>query len=483
MGEPLPRKVFRESVWLFGSYSLTKLGRMAMMLIVAALLSPQEYGIIGLCGVIVMAAEIINEFGIWSTVVYRSNLDERFLSTAFTMNVLNGFITATGLFLAAPWIAHFYGIPEITDFLRIMGVALIPKGIFYVPDGLLRKELSFKSRALPEIAGTFAAVVVTVTLLLLGVGILSYALGFVVEGIFRCIFTVTKVSRHLKLGLSWLSLREISSYSKHILGADVAKHISSNIDYLIVGSVLGAGPLGLYTLAFNLANYPVTNFADILSRIVFPTFAAMREDPDYARRNYLNMIQIVAALVTPLLVVLALLATPIIVGLLGEKWQPAVFPLQIIAVAGISRAVSYPGLDMLRAFGFPGIPFKLSLFEGLLISGLLLLVASRGIETVALSVAIILSLTSWTATMITCWTFEIGRWELGRALVPGVALAASAAVPILSLRLLGVSLLPDALELIVLITAASAGIAICLATICRSHLRKIVTLAASVKRK
>ncbi len=473
-GETLAGKFLRGAVWLFGSYALSKLARVVMMLILAGLLSPREYGIISLCATILVFMQVINEFGIWQAVVYRSNLDERFLNTAFTVNVLGGILTTAGIFLIAPWAAYFYGEPEMTILLRVVGLAFILDTIFYVPDGLLRKELRFKSRALPEIAGTFGAVVVTIALLLSGVGVLSYAVGLVAESAIRCILTVRRISWRPKLQVSWLYLREIAAYAKYVLGEGLGKTVANNMDYLIVGRVLGAGPLGFYALAFNLGNYPINNFAQILSRIAFPAFASLQEEPDYAKHVYLKLIRIVAALVVPALAILALLAGPLVVGLLGEKWQPAVFPLQIMVIAGISRAISIPGSDMLRAFGAPSVPFKISILQGFAISGALVLVASRGIDTVAVTVAIILSLTSWLITVVTCRTFGIGPWELSRTLMPAMALMLSGVGAVFSLNLLGPSFSSDTLELAVLIGAAGAAMVLCLMTVCRSFFHELL---------
>jgi PST family polysaccharide transporter len=265
-------------------------------------------------------------------------------------------------------------------------------------------------------------------------------------------------------------LKEIISYGKYILGTNLIKYVSSNMDYFIVGRVLGAGPLGFYTLAFNLANYPVTNFAQVLTRIVFPTFATLQGNPIYAKRIYLRVIRLMSAVVAPTLVTLALLATPLVVGLLGEKWQPAIFPLQIIVVAGISRTLSFPSADFLRAFGFAKLPFRVSIAEALVISVTLLLVASRGIDAVALTVAAILSLSSWTTVTISCY-------------MSGVRLREMAGAFMLSLRLLGLRFLPDGPELAVSAAAAGAAILVCLFTVCRSFLREVVALAASGRSK
>jgi len=456
---------------------------MAMMLVVAALLSPREYGIIGLCTVIAAAVQIVCEFGIWQAIIHRSEPDERYLDTAFTANILGGFLITGALFMAAPWLGDFYGQPDITTMLRVMGAAIVLDSIFYVPDGLLRKELRFKSRALPEVAGSLVAVVTTIALLLLGGGVLSYAVGFVMLSATRCILTFRQISWRPRLRISWSCLKEIISYGKYILGTNLIKYVSSNMDYFIVGRVLGAGPLGFYTLAFNLANYPVTNFAQVLTRIVFPTFATLQGNPIYAKRIYLRVIRLMSAVVAPTLVTLALLATPLVVGLLGEKWQPAIFPLQIIVVAGISRTLSFPSADFLRAFGFAKLPFRVSIAEALVISVTLLLVASRGIDAVALTVAAILSLSSWTTVTISCYMSGVRLREMAGAFMPGAALAASAAGAILSLRLLGLRFLPDGLELAVSAAAAGAAILVCLFTVCRSFLREVVALAASGRSK
>lgn len=479
--ESLAGRVIKGSAWLFSSYALSGLGRMVMMLIIAALLSPREYGIIGLCGIIVVVTQIINEFGIWQAVVHHREPDERFINTAFTANVFGALLTTGALFLAAPWVAGFYGEPVMTTMLRVMGLAFVLDAVFYVPDGLLRKELRFKSRALPEVAATFGAVVTTVVLLLLGAGVLSYAIGLVVDSAIRCVLTFLQISWRPTLQVSWPYLREIIWYGKHIMGTNLALSISSNVDNLLVGRILGAGPLGFYTLAFNLANYPVNNFVEITKRILFPTFATLQGNPDYAKRVYLKVVRIEVALVAPALVTLAFLAYPLVVSLLGEKWQPAVFPLQLMIVAGISRTISFLSADMLRAFGFPDLTFKINICEALVVLGALLLVAPRGIDAVAATVAVVLSLFAWMTVVTSCRVFGIKLREMGLALAPGIALSASGAGAILGLGFLGLSFLPDGLYLPVAVTAVGAAMFTCLVTVCRSFLRETVALATSRK--
>lgn len=479
----LSGRLFHGAAWLFGSFVLSKLGRLAMMLTIAAVLSPAAYGIVTLSTVIFFVVSIISEAGIWQAVVYRGDPEEEYLSTAFTANIFVGLIITVIFLLSAPWIAGVYGASEMATVLRIMGLSIIVQSVSYVPDGLLRKALRFKERAVPELASTFTAAVTTIALLLLGAGIVSYAVGFLAEGIVRSLLTIRQASKKLqwrpRLLISVVHLKELYSYARHILGTEVLKYVSANIDYFVVGRILGAGPLGLYSLAFNLANYPVTNFAQILSKIAFPAFASLRDDLVHARRVYLRMTEILGAVVVPMLVVLALVADPLVVQVLGDKWQAAVFPLQAMVVAGISRAIALPGSDMLRAIGLPHVPLRVGLIEGLTLLVVLVLVAHWGIAAVALGVAAIVSLVSWSITGITCRVLETGTKELFRTLVPGLALATSGAGAIVCLKLLDLRFLEGSLELVVLLGAALGAMAICLATVCRAFVRELVAFTTS----
>jgi polysaccharide transporter, PST family len=481
LGEAFSARVIKGAVWLFTSFALSRIGRLAMMLIVAAVLSPRAFGIVTLSTIFLVVGVIIAEFGIWQAVVQRPDPDEHYLNTAFTVNIPIAFAAAAGLFLTAPWIADVLAEPKLSLMLRVMGPVLLLEGITYVPDGLLRKELRFKERVLPEISGIFAFATVTIALLLIGVGVVSYAVGFVAESAVRCSLTiwtaVKKIRWRPKLQVYRAHLRDLFSYGKHVLGFELVKYASSNVDFVIVGRVLGAGSLGFYALAFNLANYPVTNLALILSKVAFPTFATLQEDIDYARRVYLKMLRLLAAVTVPVLTLAALLATPLITELLGEKWQPAVFPLQAMVLAGISRTVSIPSIDMLRAVGRANVSFKISVIEGCALVPALLLIVQQGVNAVALTVTAILSLTSWATMGAACRVLGVGIRELILSLMPSVLLAASGAGAVFSLRLLDLSFLPGIADLVLLLTAAGGAMVICLATLCRSLFWEIVGLA------
>jgi O-antigen/teichoic acid export membrane protein len=477
--------VFKGAIWLLVSFALSKLGRLATTFAVAALLTPQAYGIVTLSMVFIVLGAIIVEFGIWQAVVQRPNPDERYLSTAFTANIPISFVMTMGVFLAAPWIAYAYAEPKLSLMLRIMACTFVLEGIAYVPDGLLRKQLAFRERVLPEVSGTFALATVTITLLYLGGGVVSYAVGFVIESAVRCSLTIAtavkKIKWRPKLRVYQAEVKEIFNYGKHILGFELITYTSSIIDYLIVGRVLGSGSLGFYALAFNLANYTVTNLSLILSRVMFPAFSILQENVRRARRAYLQTVRLLAMVTVPVLTMIAILAAPLVTEILGAEWQPAVFPLQAMVIAGISRTISVPSSDILRAVGLPHVPKKIAIVEGCVLLGALLLVVNQGLAAVALTVAVVMSLASWASIGAACRILGVGIRELSAHLMPSLALAASGAGTVFTLRLLDLNFLSDIVELVFLLTAAGVAMMVCLTTVCRRLLRDIVALAASLR--
>jgi O-antigen/teichoic acid export membrane protein len=163
------------------------------------------------------------------------------------------------------------------------------------------------------------------------------------------------------------------------------------------------------------------------------------------------------------------------------EWRPAVFPLQAMIIAGISRTISVPSADILRGVGLPHVPKKIAIVEGCVLLGALLLVVNHGIVAVALTVAVVVSLSSWATIGAACRILGIGIRELGSNLMPSLALAASGAGAVFAVRLLDLGFLSGIVELVFLLTAAGVAIVICLTTVCRGLLRDIVALAASLR--
>ena len=164
--------------------------------------------------------------------------------------------------------------------------------------------------------------------------------------------------------------------------------MTANVDFLLIGSFLGAQPLGYYTLAYNIANLPSTRINAVASRVLFPTFARIQNDPPRLKRAYLKLQELTALINFPLLFGIVIVASNGIPVLFGPSWEPAVLLVQILSIVGMGRAISGTIGPLLLAQGRTDLGLKWSLLlVAIQVPGLLAGVLARGAIGVAVAFA------------------------------------------------------------------------------------------------
>src|SRR5262249_18594584 len=158
---------------------------------------------------------------------------------------------------------------------------------------------------------------------------------------------------------SWPLLRELGRYGRHITAGNLIGFVDANIDTATVGRIVGAAGVGYYNLAWRLSNLPATGIAYIVGRVMFPAYATMQNDRAAFRDAFLTNIRRVALVALPVGVGILLCADPLVVGLFGARWEPAVWPLRILAVFGILRAFAGSTGAVFQAAGRPQLVFQL----------------------------------------------------------------------------------------------------------------------------
>jgi O-antigen/teichoic acid export membrane protein len=223
--------------------------------------------------------------------------------------------------------------------------------------------------------------------------------------------------------------------------------VNAATDNLVVARVLGAGALGLYTVAFRLASVPAVVVSQVLRTAMFTVLCRLRDDVAASRRVYLANVQRIALLAAPVGIALMVAAEPIVRTLLGERWLEAVTPLRILAAYGLVKAVSATSGEVLRAFGRPGQAFALAVLETALLVPLVVgLTLWLELPGAALGMLLAAGLAAVPALAATLRTLEASVGELARALAPcvlpavflAVALALAGGTPFLVLAAAGI---------------------------------------------
>jgi O-antigen/teichoic acid export membrane protein len=341
--------------------SLAKMSMQVVLFIVtvvlARLLTPDDFGLLGMAAVITVAISIVNDRGLGTVIVQKRTLPDALLSTVFWGGLFFGFaLFLLSIFASYP-LTGFFKKSEVQQIVIVQGMGFIIGAFGIVQKSLLTREMNFKKLSIMEVASIIASGLVSVSMALLGFGVWSLVIGNLVRDgvgvILVWIFSPWRPRRHF----SWSEFKELFAFSANVLGNDVAFYLNTNADITIVGKVLGASALGYYTLALNLVKLPVTRLSGIVSKVTFPAFSSVQNDLETFKRGYAKSMSYISIITFPILVGLGLFAREFILLFFKEKWLDMVAPLIILVPMAMLKSVGTIRGSVLMARGKPQIEF------------------------------------------------------------------------------------------------------------------------------
>ncbi len=302
----------------------------ASTLLVARLLSPEDYGLVGMATVYLGLVNLISEFGVGTTIVTLRDMTEGQIAQLNGLAVLLGLCGFLISCLAAVPLGLFFKSPRLPLVVVVMSTNFIISSFQSVPAALLQKELRFKLVSLIDGIRTITLAVTTVSLAFLGFRYWTLVCGAIL-GTLTAAGMVLSQRRH-RIALPRPSeLKHVLHFSWHVLVSRVSWYTYSNSDFVVSGRVLGAQALGAYTVAWSTANVPVDKITGILNSVTPALFSAVQKHKAELRRYLLNLTEGLALITLPLSIGLGLVAPEFVSVVLGPKWQASVMPLRFLA--------------------------------------------------------------------------------------------------------------------------------------------------------
>jgi PST family polysaccharide transporter len=442
---------------------ITGVGQLALTAALARLLSPSEYGLIGLAMVFVGLATLLSQFGLSVAIVRVPELTPRYIRAGFTIAILLGVLCTVTIWLTAPLVATLFDQPRLTPYLHGLSLLFVLGAPGFIAEALSERNLAWRRlMQVDVVAFVFGNAIPAVTLASLGYGAWALVGSQLGQRLLRSVLLL-RAQPHPKAFRLGPEIRELLHFGSGFTLARVFNYIAFQGDNLVVGRVLGVGPLGFYGRAFKLMMFPVTYFAIIVTKVLFPVMARLQSDPGRLRSAYYTGSSIIALVSAPLSALMVVTAPEIVAILLGPKWTPAVLPFQILT-AGIMMRNAY-----LMAYcldGALGAMYKRTIRDGIYAAGVVLgsLAGSRfGLPGVAAGVLTAIAINYFIGAAMSLHMIQ-GSWaDYFRSQIPGVGLgvlAAAVAVPTrLGLQSLGVGPL-GILATAILTTLGVLGLAI-----------------------
>ena len=373
--------------WNSISLIYSAITKILMTIILARLLTPGEYGIMGLILIIIGFGMLFSDIGVSGALIHYQKVSQQQLSTLYWLSFIVGFSIFLFLILTAPLISMFYSEPDLTLFVRITSIIFLITPLGQQFETLFRKELKFRSLAYIEIIDSTILIFISTILAFYGWGVISVLIAYLSKSFtksFMIFFIGLKIWKPT-FEFEFFEIRKFLSFGMYQMGERSLNYFNSNIDKILIGKFLGIISLGYYNIAYTLIIYPITLINPIFTRVSFPYFSKMQNNTKLLKEKYFDLINIISFINFPIYLLLIVIAPYFVPILYGPQWYPSIILVQILSVVGIFRCIGNPIGSLLLAKGYARLGFLWNAIVTIIFPFIILLgIIFGGINGVAL---------------------------------------------------------------------------------------------------
>jgi len=385
----LKRKTVRSISWVAITGIVTNILLLVRGVILARILTPEVFGLMSICLVVIRGFEVFTETGFYTALIQRKEDYNDAKDTAFTLMVIRGVILTIITILISPLVAIYYEerILEIT--LKVIALSFIFDGFINVNTVCLQRELNFKRLSYLEQTQSLFNFVIVIILAYFFKSLWALVLGHVIAGFTGCILSYVIVPGRLRFRINDIIAKQLFTYGIFITGLSIVVFITTEINNIIIGKILGMEALGYYVLAYTLANLPATHISKVISRVIFPAYSALQDNRIALRELFQKTLTLISYITIPAAAGLAVLAPEIVRLVYGDKWTPAANSLVILSMFGCIRALGSIQGYLYNAIGKPRITFYMNAAKLIMILVIIYpLTRKYGLEGASLAITI-----------------------------------------------------------------------------------------------
>lgn len=408
----------RAVIWNYTSFASGKALVLITMAILARLLTPADFGMVGFATLVIAHLSVLQNLGLGPAVIQRKGDVEDAAQTVFMINLVLGAVFTGITIVAAPLVAAFFDEPLVTPLLRVLAFSFILEAFGSMHVVLLRRNLAFRRKLVPDVGRAIVQGGVAIATAATGFGVWALVWGQLSGIIAYAILSWAVVPWRPSYRFHRKLLRPLSRFGLPLVLTDIEYAIWANLDYVIVGRLLGDSALGIYTLAYRLPELLVQSVWRVLANAIFPVFSRIQDDAEALKRGFLATIRYTQIVIVPLCVGMFLTAEPAVDLLFGDQWGAVVPVLRVMAIFSLIGSIGVNIGDVYKAMGRPDILAKLSVLElGILLPSLLY-GARYGIVGVAWAHAAVATIDTVIRLVVARFVIGISLRDVARQLLP-----------------------------------------------------------------
>lgn len=358
----LIRRTAHGGVITLGAQGIKFLFRLLEVIVLARLLTPEAFGLVAMVTVVTGFVGVFRDAGLSLATVQRESVTHSQVSTLFWINVLFSLILALVVAAIAPGLSWLYGEPRLTLITWALAVTFVLTGFSIQHGALLQREMRFGALATIELFSLGSGLACAISAAWLGAGYWAIVLLYLVQASLGAIlpwlflsWTPGRPSRDCGVG-------SMLAYGGNLSAFRVLNYWGRKSDDLLIGLAWGAGPLGLYTKAYQLLLLPISQLNAPLTNVAVPALSRLQREPEQYRDFYRKALGTVAAVGMPVIAVLLAVSNPLVTALLGSQWTEAVPIFQALGVAAFLGVTNVATGWVYTSLGHVGRQLRWGLF-------------------------------------------------------------------------------------------------------------------------
>lgn len=362
------KKVFSGIMWESSTKLIIQIASWTSTIIVARLLSPDDYGLVAIAGIFTGFLIIISELGLAQGLINISKIEEIHMQTVFWLSLLFSFLLYLTLFIAAPYIADAYNEEEITSIIRVSASMLVFASLKVLPMAILMRDLRFKYTAMTQLVSQGVNIITVITLAYQGYGAWALIYSVIASQIVQMFAFLPLLGKIPRFHISLKKTMPIIKFGFSIMGSRILEYITNQSTTFILSTSVSKTQVGYYNMSDTIANLPVNKIGTIFNKVTFPAVSRIKDDKQAVANLVLKLIKYLMIIVVPVFFTLLAITEELVTFLLTEKWKPIVPFLQILLVMNIFRIAGMLIPSVLNGLGLANIVFNFNLLSAILIS-------------------------------------------------------------------------------------------------------------------
>lgn len=349
--------------WNFIEKFFLQIVSFVLNIILARLLSPEDYGVIGLLTIFITISQVFVDSGFSRALIQKQNKEEIDFSTTFIFNISTSVILYVILYFASPFIAKFYETPELVNLQRVLFLVIIFNSFFVVQNAKLQIKIDFKSIAIVNSISTILSGGCAIFFAYRGFGPWALVIQTLSKSIFSSLLYWIIGKWVPKTFFSFTSFKQLFSFGSKLLFSGLLSTSVGSLYRLIIGKIYSTEKLGFYTRAVQFPDIVSGTITSVLNTVTFPLMSSLQDSSEDLISTFRRIIKITSMFVFPAMVGLSMLSEPIILVLLGEKWAFAAELLFWLCFAEIFSTHNGLNMNLLNAIGRSDLFLKVDLIK------------------------------------------------------------------------------------------------------------------------